>query len=83
MCHFNENVFREQQKALDGSLYFNVIYPKYKLGDEVVREVAIPPTYSKYKCVTVCFEQNLHKIKHSIYNSVFQWVHFSNRLNCK
>ena len=23
-------------------------YPKYKLGEEVVREIRVPPTYSKY-----------------------------------
>jgi hypothetical protein len=25
------------------------MYPKYKMGEEVVRKVAVPPTYSKYK----------------------------------
>ena len=30
-----------------------VTYPKFKLGDEVVREIAVPPTYGKYdvKCL--------------------------------
>jgi len=31
----------------DGEKYFKVTYPKYKLGEEVVREVASPPTYGK------------------------------------
>ena len=25
----------------------HVTYPKFKLGDEVVREVAVPPTYGE------------------------------------
>ena len=43
--HFNENVRRECQ---DGNQYMKATYPKYKLGDEVVREVAVPPTYGEY-----------------------------------
>lgn len=34
-----------------------VTYPKFKLGDEVVREVAVPPTYGeyvKYLCLEQC-----------------------------
>ncbi len=45
--HFNENVQRERQRTADGELYYNVLYPKFKLGEEVVREVAVPPTYGK------------------------------------
>ena len=43
--HFNENVHRECQISKDGTPYMKVTYPKFKLGDEVVREVAVPPTY--------------------------------------
>ena len=28
--------------------HVNVIYPKFKMGEEVVREVAEPPTYGMY-----------------------------------
>ena len=37
--HFNENVHRECQTSKDGTPYMKVTYPKFKLGDEVVREV--------------------------------------------
>jgi len=46
--HFNENVKRETQRDKDGKTYNKVTYPKFKLGEEVVREVAIPPTYGKH-----------------------------------
>ena len=46
--HFNENIRRESQKSKDDVVYTNVLYPKYKLGEEVVREVKKPPTYGKY-----------------------------------
>ena len=45
--HFNENIQRERKRTTDGELSYNVLYPKFKLGEEVVRVVAIPPTYSK------------------------------------
>ena len=34
----------------------NVTYPKFKMGEEVVREVAEPPTYGMY------VDSNLHCI---------------------
>lgn len=37
----------------------HVTYPKFKLGDEVVREVAVPPTYDEFKLVTEEFEGKL------------------------
>ena len=46
--HFNENVRRDTMKTKDGKKYMKVTYPKHKLGDEVVREVRVPPTYRKY-----------------------------------
>ena len=38
---------RETHQSNDGSDYIKVTYPKFKLGEEVVREVAVLPTYSK------------------------------------
>lgn len=46
--HFNENVQREAQTGKNGENYYRVSYPKFKLGEEVVRDVASPPTYGKY-----------------------------------
>ena len=43
--HFNENLKRETQKSKEGKEYYSVTYPKFKLGEEVVREVPVPPTY--------------------------------------
>eukprot|EP00794_Sanderia_malayensis_P005834 gene5834-6531_t len=45
MLHFNKNIKRVSPRAKDGSVYYNVTYPKFKLGEEVVREVAVLPTY--------------------------------------
>lgn len=44
--HFNENVKRQAQVSKEGQEYLTVTYPKFKLGEEVVREVAVPPTYT-------------------------------------
>lgn len=46
--HFNENLRRETQTSSDGKEYIRVTYPKFKLGEEVVREVASPPSYGNY-----------------------------------
>lgn len=46
--HFNENIHRETKLSKDGEKYIAVTYPKFKLGEEVVREVASPPTYGKF-----------------------------------
>jgi len=43
--HFNENVQRETGTGKDGKPYYKVSYPKFELSGEVVREVAVPPTY--------------------------------------
>lgn len=43
--HFNENLRRNTKTTKEGRAYANVIYPKFKMGEEVVREVAEPPTY--------------------------------------
>jgi len=39
---------REPQKSKDGKEYLLVTHPKYKVGEEVVQEIRVPPTYSKY-----------------------------------
>ena len=46
--HFNENIKRESRKTKQGDPYMKVSYPKFKLGEEVVREVAVPPTYGEF-----------------------------------
>ena len=57
MLHFNENINRQTKTAENGEEYFRVTYPKFKLGDEVVREVAVPPTYGKLSVkVILCFD---------------------------
>lgn len=48
IMHFNENSHRKKCKAQDGTGYIHVTYPKYKFGEEVVREIAVPPTYGDY-----------------------------------
>ena len=46
--YFNENVKREtHRQSKDKSDYIKVAYPKFKLGEEVVRQFAVPLTYSK------------------------------------
>lgn len=47
ILHFNENLMRQPQCTKDGRTYYRVTYPKYKLGEEVVKHVPSPPTYSK------------------------------------
>ena len=49
--HFNENLLRETKKTEDGKDYDKVSYPKFKLGEEVVREITVPPTYGKGLCI--------------------------------
>lgn len=54
ILHFNENLHREKRKAKDGTSYFNVVYPKYKSAEELLREIAVPPTYSVYMYIFIC-----------------------------
>ena len=59
--HFNENIQRETQLSRDGNEYIRVTYPKFKLGEEVVREVACPPTYGMITWLEIlcnCFSGN-------------------------
>eukprot|EP00795_Rhopilema_esculentum_P007530 gene7530-13311_t len=46
VSHFNENLHREAQKDKNGKEYFKVSYPKYKLGEEAVKPVPVPPSYN-------------------------------------
>ena len=46
--HFNENVLRQTKKTDAGKESYKVTYPKFKLGEEVVRELTVPPTYGKH-----------------------------------
>ena len=48
--HFNVNVCSKKKKTKKGDRYIKVTFPKYKLGDELVREIAVAPTYGKYFC---------------------------------
>jgi hypothetical protein len=43
--HFNENVKRKTRVSNEGNKCYRVMYPKFKVGEEVVREVVVPPTY--------------------------------------
>ena len=43
--HFNENTHRETKISKKGNPYIRVTYPKYKLGEEMVREISVPATY--------------------------------------
>lgn len=56
VLHFNENIQRDKKTTLTGEKYLHITYPKYKLGDEVVREVAVDPTYSM--CLKFHFGRN-------------------------
>lgn len=47
--HYNENLKRMSKKTKDGKIYTKMSYPKYKLGEEAVRNVKVQPTYSKCK----------------------------------
>ena len=47
ILHFNENVHRETKKTKDGRDSYHIHFPKFKLGEEVVREVSVQPTYGK------------------------------------
>ncbi|CAH1242289.1 Hypp6543 [Branchiostoma lanceolatum] len=48
VLHFNENLKRQVHNTKDGRAYYRVTYPKYKLGEEVVKKVAAPPpTYKE------------------------------------
>lgn len=50
--HLKENLYRDTQLTKHDEKYFKVTYPKYKLGEEVVREVASPPTHCEFNYST-------------------------------
>ena len=43
---------RDRRVSKGGSVYYNVVYPKYKVGEDIVREVAVQPTYGELLFVT-------------------------------
>ena len=47
--HFNENLQRKGKTTEDGRDYIKVTFPKYKLGEETTRKVAVATTYSKFQ----------------------------------
>ena len=49
--HFNENLRRDRRQTKDGKTYMHVTFPKFKMGEEVVREIAEPPSYGMTKCL--------------------------------
>lgn len=50
--HFNENLKREIMKSQKGEEYVRIYWPKFKLGEEVVRGVMVPPTYGMDNIMT-------------------------------
>ena len=48
VLHFNENLNRQPKTTKNGTPYYSVTYPKFKLGEEVGRTVSSAPSYSKY-----------------------------------
>ena len=46
--HFNENLNQKSQKSKNGNEYIHITYPKFKLGDEVLKEVPVLPTYGQF-----------------------------------
>ena len=67
-------------KTKEGEPYFHIVYPKYKLGEEVVREVAVPPSYGMTHA-------NIYRVLKSIYMlkifNFLQLVHSKNNLRLK
>ena len=49
--HFNENLRRDLKQTKDGKTYIHVTFPKFKMGEEVVREIAEPPSYGMTGCL--------------------------------
>ena len=44
-----EKLVREKM----GKIYYKVTWPKFKQGEEVVREVAVPQTYGIYQYINL------------------------------
>ena len=50
VIHFNENCSRDEAKTKDGELRYDVVLPKYKRGQYVVKKVLVDCTYGQYTC---------------------------------
>ena len=46
--HYNENGMRDQALTKDGDKRYNVVYPKYKAGESILREVKVDCTFGKH-----------------------------------
>eukprot|EP00112_Aurelia_sp_Birch-Aquarium-sp1_P017200 Seg397.14 transcript_id=Seg397.14/GoldUCD/mRNA.D3Y31 product="hypothetical protein" protein_id=Seg397.14/GoldUCD/D3Y31 len=58
---------RDKKKRKDGMQYLHVTYPKFKYGDEVVREVSVNPTYGYVqKLRTLLFSTPLEILRDSM-----------------
>ena len=62
--HFNENVHRQTRMSKSGTPYIRVTYPKFKLGEEMVREVAVPATYGMHTPIKVLLQGTQSLMKH-------------------
>jgi solute carrier family 8 (sodium/calcium exchanger) len=47
--HYNENAGRKQAVNRDGKLEYQILYPKYKKGDHIVRGIKVASTYNYIK----------------------------------
>ena len=54
ILHFNENLKRQPMKTKEGKPYYHVVYPKFKYGEEVVRQVAIASWFFLVVLVPSC-----------------------------
>ena len=45
--HFNENLHREKELSKDDRTYTKIVWQKLKMGEEAIKERAIPQTYGK------------------------------------
>ena len=43
------------KQTKDGKTYMHVTFPKFKMGEEVVREIAEPPSYGMTGCLLLLF----------------------------
>lgn len=73
VLHFNENLQREPQLSKSGEKYVKVCFPKNKVGDEVVRDVKVAPTYG-YVSEILKVAQNLSKQKRSAIFKKYQAI---------
>ena len=53
--HFNENANKEQAVTKAGEHRYSIVFPKYKKGEYIVKNISIDPTYCKLEnvlCIT-------------------------------